>query len=97
MTGLLVQVLCSKSATEVAAAAKRFVAQYPGGSVEVRRSKDFHDRFVVLDDRACFHIGTSINHAGRTAFMVSKLEDETNRSALLAAVKEAWAAGTPVP
>jgi hypothetical protein len=97
MTGLLVQVLCSKSATEVAAAAKRFGAQYPGGIVEVRQSKDFHDRFVVLDDRACIHIGTSINHAGRTAFMVSKLEDETNRSALLAAVKEAWDAGTPVP
>jgi hypothetical protein len=96
MTGLLVEVLCSKWATEVAAAAKRFVAQYPGGIVEVRRSKDFHDRFVVLDNTACIHIGTSINHAGRTAFMVSRLEDETNRSALLAAVEEAWSAGTPV-
>ena len=96
MAGLSVSGSLLQSAAEVSAAAKRFVAQYPGGTVEVRQSKDFHDRFVVLDDRACIHIGTSINHAGRTAFMVSKLEDESNRSALLAAVNEAWAAGRPI-
>jgi hypothetical protein len=97
MVGLKVQVLCSKSAVEVAAEAKRFVAQYGGRTVEVRRTKDFHDRFVVLDGATCIHIGASINHAGKTAFMISRLEDDTNRSALLAAIEAAWAAATPVP
>ncbi len=96
IAGLKVQILCSKSAAEVAAEAKRFESQYPGGTVEVRRTKDFHDRFVVLDGKACIHVGASINHAGKTAFMISRLEDEVNRSALLAAVAAAWAAGTPI-
>jgi hypothetical protein len=95
MAGLKIQILCSKSAAEIAAEAQRFVVQYPGGSIEVRKTKDFHDRFVILDAKVCVHIGTSINHAGKSAFMISTLEDDENRSALLRAIDAAWNEATP--
>lgn len=94
---LRVEVLCSKYATAVAAAARSFVAQFPAIETEVRASaKDFHDRFVVVDEQDCVHLGASIKDAGKTAFMISRVEDDENRAALLAAIRRAWAAGAPV-
>lgn len=93
----LVQILCSKHAAAVAAEAKKFAAQYPGVSIEVRSARnEFHDRFVIVDQNDCVHVGASIKDAGNTAFMISKVEDETNRSVLIAAVSAAWANGTVV-
>jgi hypothetical protein len=93
---LHVNVLCGQYATTVAAEAKVFVAQYPGWKIDVRRAKDFHDRFVVVDATSCVHIGASINGAGKTAFMISRVEDQENRSALLAAISASWAKATVV-
>jgi hypothetical protein len=36
----------------------------------VKRSKDFHDKFILLEGKTCNHIGASITNAGQTAFMV---------------------------
>ena len=93
LDGLKVRVLCGASAPAVAAEAKAFVAQHAGVAVEVRQTKDFHDRFVLVDDRSCIHVGASIKDAGKTAFMVSRVEDEENLGAILGAVGAAWAAG----
>lgn len=87
---LSVRILCWKSAGAVAAEARAFCAQHAGWAIEVRQAQDFHDRFVVLDDAACVHIGASINGAGKTAFMVSRVEDLANRHALLAAIEDSW-------
>lgn len=94
--GLTVRILCSKQASAVAAEAKRFMAQHAGVTIEVRQSKDFHDRFLVLDGAACIHVGHSIKDAGNTAGMISRLEDEGTRSALLGALGKSWAEATPV-
>ena len=56
-----------------------------------RQAKDFHDRFVVVDGNSCVHIGASINGAGKTAFMISKVEDQVNRDALLKQIEASWA------
>lgn len=90
VAGLSVRILCSRYATAVAAEAKPFVAQRPGVTIEVREAKDFHDRFVVIDGAACVHVGASIKDAGKTAFMISRVEDQENREAILAAIDRSW-------
>ena len=82
---LRVRVLSSKHADALAAEAKAFTGQHPGIIIEIRRTKDFHDRFVVIDGDTCIHIGASVKDAGKTAFMVSRVEDPQNRDAILKA------------
>jgi hypothetical protein len=94
---LLVHILCSKNADALAAEASRFMAQHPGVIIEIRKTKDFHDRFVMLDREVCVHVGASLKDAGKTAFMVNRVEDDANRRALLEAAAQGWAAGIPVP
>jgi hypothetical protein len=89
--GLKVCILCSKYAPAVAAEAARFTSQYPGFEFEIRQSHDFHDRFIVIDGNACIHVGSSLKDAGKTACMISRVEDDLTRTALLKALAEAWA------
>jgi hypothetical protein len=96
LTSLEVKILCAKNAEAVAAEAKKFVAQYPGVTVRLRQAKDFHDRFVAVDNTHCIHVGASIKDAGKTAFMVSRVEDSDNRKALLAAIQGSWTSASPV-
>ena len=92
-----VQILGSYNVQAIAAEAKRFVTQFKGVLVEVRSAlKEFHDRFIVVDQRMCMHVGASIKDAGKTAFMISVIEDEVNRLALIAAIDVAWKTATPV-
>jgi len=51
--------------------ARKFLTQHANFTLEARRSKEFHDRFVILDDNECWHIGCSIKDAGNGAFMLS--------------------------
>jgi hypothetical protein len=93
---LAVRILCCQYAEVVATEAKAFVAQFPGWTIRVRQAKDFHDRFLVIDGTSCFHIGASINTAGKTAFMVSKLEDQASRNALLRQIDDSWSAAREI-
>ena len=52
----------------------KFKSQY--GNLEVKYIKKFHDRFIIIDDKECYSMGTSINGAGLKTFMVIRLEDE---------------------
>jgi len=51
----------------------KFFAQH--GTVKVITSKDFHDRFVILDNREVYVFGASLKDLGSKCFEVSKLED----------------------
>jgi hypothetical protein len=96
VAGLSVRILCSRYARAVAEEARAFAAQHPGVTIEVREARDFHDRFVVIDGGACVHVGASIKDAGKTAFMISRVEDQDNREAILAAIDRSWASATPI-
>lgn len=63
-------------------------------TVEVRYNTDFHDRFIWVDDKI-FHVGASIKDAGKRAFMISRVEDAINSSALEASINTAWMNATP--
>ena len=51
----------------------KFIAQY--GPVKVVASKDFHDRFVILDEKDVYAFGASLKDLGNKCFEVSKVED----------------------
>ena len=50
-----------------------FNAQYP--SLEVKYTKAFHDRFLILDRGTAYHIGASLKDAGKRCFGISLIQD----------------------
>lgn len=93
---LTVELLSVKLPADFALETERFRQQYPRMQVETRRSRDFHDRFIVIDDTVCWHIGCSIKDVGNRAFMVSAIEDSRNAQALLETLRNTWAGATPL-
>jgi hypothetical protein len=51
---------------------RKFAAQY-GKTVEVRKTSNYHDRFIIADGKRCWHVGASIKDAGSKAFVFSEL------------------------
>lgn len=78
-------ILCKKKSTVnvlIATAGKgslttkdinKFNAQYP--SLSVKTTTDFHDRFLIIDDKEGYFIGASIKDAGKKSFAITKIED----------------------
>ena len=51
-----------------------FSNQY--GPLIVKTTDEFHDRFLILDNKELYHIGASIKDAGKKAFEISLNEDD---------------------
>ena len=51
----------------------KFNAQYP--TLSVKTTADFHDRFLIIDDKEGYFIGASIKDAGKKSFAITKIED----------------------
>ncbi len=93
---MMIRLLASTVPTDFGLEAKAWLAQHSNVALEVRTTKEFHDRFLVVDDLACWHVGCSIKDAGHNAFMLSAFEDAGNRAALLLQIEGSWHAGTTV-
>ena len=52
---------------------KNFNKQYP--LLEVKYTKNFHDRFLIVDGEETYHIGASIKDAGKKCFGINLIED----------------------
>ena len=50
-----------------------FTKQY--GPVSVKCDASFHDRYLILDEKDCYHIGASLNHAGKRVYGINLIED----------------------
>lgn len=50
-----------------------FNAQYP--VLEVRYTKVFHDRFIILDGKTAYHVGASLKDAGKKCFGINRIQD----------------------
>ncbi len=50
----------------------RFNAQYP--TLSVRFRENFHDRFLVIDDRELYLIGASLKDLGRKCFGFTRMD-----------------------
>ncbi len=53
------------------------------GKLEIRYTDEFHDRFLILDDKVLYHIDASIKDIGKKAFEISINEDEKLLKSLL--------------
>ena len=51
-----------------------FNKQY--GGLEIKIDDSFHDRFIVIDGTILYHLGASLNYAGKKAFAITNLEDK---------------------
>ena len=52
-------------------------------NLKVVRNNSFHDRYLIIDKKVIYHLGTSINNIGEKIFMINKLEDETVKNVLI--------------
>lgn len=50
----------------------KFIIQY--GKITVIDNNDFHDRFIIIDNKECYSIGSSLNYAGTKTFGIIKIE-----------------------
>lgn len=89
-SSLKIRLLTYKIPSDFDQEARKFLAQHINFTLEARRSKEFHDRFVMIDDDECWHVDCSIKDAGNKAFMLSKIEDHANRNVLITQVNKSW-------
>ena len=52
---------------------KTFNAQYP--LLEMKYTKKFHDRFLIVDNTYGYHIGASIKDAGKKCFGINLIQE----------------------
>lgn len=88
--GTSFRLLTSKNPPDFALEAEKWRKQHTQNTLEIRITKEFHDRFIVLDGADCWHIGASIKDAGNKVFMISRVEDEDNRNTLLQQIQKSW-------
>lgn len=66
------------------------------GQTEASFCRDFHDRFLVIDSRKAVNLGTSINQAGKGAFMLNGVTDKHELERLLSEFSTWWNKGQPI-
>lgn len=76
--------------------AKKFMKQHAWADIEVKRTSDVHDRFIIIDDTQCYHLGASIKDAGGKVFMISEIKGEAIRKAVISQLNATWAAANTV-
>jgi hypothetical protein len=51
---------------------EKFNTQYE--PIQIEEFTDSHDRFLIIDDKDIYHIGSSLNYLGKKWFAFSKIE-----------------------
>ncbi len=55
---------------------EKYNTQYK--AISLKTNKDFHDRFLIIDNKEIYHIGASLKDLGKKVFAFSKMEDFNN-------------------
>jgi hypothetical protein len=71
-SGVSVEIVTSSNGKLAATDIAKFNAQYP--TLSVRTSTNFHDRFLILDDKELYHFGASLKNLGRQYCAVTKMD-----------------------
>jgi hypothetical protein len=64
------------------------------GALAVKTSSAFHDRFIVIDNAAVYHVGASIKDLGKKTFMFSLIEEPDILATLHAKLAVEWGNAT---
>ena len=52
----------------------KFNSEYP--LLKIKYTNIFHDRFIIIDEKELYHVGTSLKDLGKKVFGVTKISDE---------------------
>jgi len=52
---------------------QKFNKEYP--ILKIAKTNKFHDRFIVIDNKAMYHLGASIKDLGKKCFGINRIED----------------------
>lgn len=52
---------------------QKFNKQYP--ILKIARTNQFHDRFIIIDNKELYHCGASLKDLGKKCFAINKMED----------------------
>jgi hypothetical protein len=55
---------------------EKYNKQY--NNLEVNEIKNFHDRFMIIDEVSVFHVGASLKDLGKKVFAFSKIDIDIN-------------------
>ena len=95
-TKMRIRILTSKTPADFALESRKFMKQHPGFTVEARTTRDFHDRFIILDGQRCYLLGASIKDAGHKGFTIVPLQEVGIVSFILSHAEQGWASSTPL-
>ena len=54
---------------------KKYKKQY--NNVEIFITSEFHDRFIILDNKELYHCGASFKDLGKKCFSINRIEDKS--------------------
>lgn len=72
--GVTVKIITQTNTPINALEIKKFNAQY--GKLEIKYSKNYHDRFLIIDNKELYHIGASLKDLGKKCFAFSVIDDK---------------------
>ena len=52
---------------------KKYQSQY--NNLIIKQSDEYHDRFIIIDKKELYHLGSSLKDLGKGCFCISKIED----------------------
>ncbi len=55
---------------------EKYNKQY--NNLEIKEIKNYHDRFIIIDDKEIYHIGASLKDLGKKVFAFSKMDIDSN-------------------
>lgn len=69
-----------------------FNKQYSSNNIhlEIKSNEDFHDRFLIIDNKDFYHFGASFKDLGNKGFMFSRIEEPFVQTALLKEFNSKW-------
>ncbi|HLJ91409.1 MAG TPA: hypothetical protein VKZ53_31710 [Candidatus Angelobacter sp.] len=75
--------------------AKKFAAQHKN-AISIRQTKNYHDRFIIVNGKRCFHLGASIKDAGNKACALSEISSTAIAASVVTDVESEWIKGIVV-
>jgi len=91
VANMAVHILTSNIPTDVMLEGQKFVKQRLHYTLEIRTTKDFHDRFIVVDKARGYLLGASIKDAGHKSFTIVPLEDPAVLQFFINHAAQVWA------
>ena len=76
-----VTIICKKDCLLKEIDINKYQKQY--NNLKVVYNNDFHDRYIILDQKEIYHCGSSLNYAGNKTFSINKLEDKIVKKSLI--------------